>query len=151
MILLQKKATNRPLWLINDIDTIGKLIPRIPSFFANPKLRAAAVQLLRTYLLYLENGNSKNDYSSDGIEAISSQWSSFEQVLMQAFPKGFQKESGLDLKKLRKRWLETYKEELTESDDEVRQLIQAHCIDTGKRWYLPDLLLTDSDREKVLN
>lgn len=77
-------------------------------------------------------------------------WNKYETVLKQAFPKGFQKESGLDLKKLRKRWSEIHGEELKDSDDIVRLQLSAHCVDTGKRWYLAETLLSDEDRKKVL-
>jgi len=33
----------------------------------------------------------------------------------------------------------------------VRYQISVHCVDTGKRWYLPEQLLSESDREKVLH
>ncbi len=77
-------------------------------------------------------------------------WAEYEAVLKQAFPKGFQKESGLDMKKLRKRWAEIHGEELKDSDDIVHLQLAAHCVDTGKRWYLAELLLPDEDRQTVL-
>ena len=81
----------------------------------------------------------------------ASPWAEYEAVLKQAFPKGFQKESGLDMKKLRKRWVEIHGEELKDSDDTVRLQLAAHCVDTGKRWYLAKLLLSEEDRQTVLN
>lgn len=80
----------------------------------------------------------------------ASPWVEYEAVLKWAFPKGFQKESGLDMKKLRKRWAEIHGEELKDSDDTVRLQLAAHCVDTRKRWYLAELLLSDDDRQKVL-
>lgn len=81
----------------------------------------------------------------------ASPWAEYEAVLKQAFLKGFQKESGLDMKKLRKRWAEIHGVELKDSDDTVRLQLAAHCVDTGKRWYLAELLLSEEDRQKVLN
>lgn len=80
-----------------------------------------------------------------------SSWAEYEAVLKQAFPKGFQKESGLDIKKLRKRWSEMHGEELKDSDESIRQQLAAHCVDAGKRWYLSELLLSDEDRKTVLD
>ncbi|MBP3656732.1 MAG: hypothetical protein J6K32_08560 [Clostridia bacterium] len=84
------------------------------------------------------------------VQETASPWAEYEVVLTQAFPKGFQKESGLDMKKLRKRWAEIYGDELKDSDDTVRMQLAAHCVDTGKRWYLAELLLSDDDRQMVL-
>ena len=81
----------------------------------------------------------------------ASPWQKYQTVLQQAFTKGFQKESGLDMKKLRKRWSEIHGEDLKDTDDIVRQQLAAHCIDTGKRWYLAELLLSEEDRQSVLN
>lgn len=81
----------------------------------------------------------------------ASQWAEYEAVLKQAFQKGFQKESGLDMKKLRKRWVEIHGEELKDSDDTIRLQLAAHCVDTGKRWYLAELLLSEADRQTVLD
>lgn len=72
-------------------------------------------------------------------------------ILHQYFPKGFQKESGLDMKRYRTRWEETYKKPISLSDDEIRRLIAQRCVDTGNRWYLPDLLLSLQDREQLLH
>ena len=80
----------------------------------------------------------------------ASPWAEYEAVLKQAFLKGFQKESGLDMKKLRKRWAEIHGEELKDSDDTVRLQLAAHCVDTGKRWYLAELLLSVEDRQALL-
>ena len=83
-------------------------------------------------------------------QETTSSWAEYEAVLKQAFQKGFQKESGLDMKKLRKRWTEIHGEELKDSDDVVRLQLATHCVDTGKRWYLAELLLSEDDRQKVL-
>lgn len=80
----------------------------------------------------------------------ASPWTEYEAVLKQTFPKGFQKESGLDMKKLRKRWAEIHGEELKDFDDTVRLQMATYCVDTGKRWYLAELLLSDEDRQTVL-
>ena len=82
--------------------------------------------------------------------ATAAPWAEYEAVLKQAFQKGFQKESGLDMKKLRKRWEEIHGEELKDSDEVVRLQLAGHCVDTGKRWYLAELLLTEDDRRIVL-
>ena len=81
---------------------------------------------------------------------FASTWAEYESVLKLAFPKGFQKESVLDMKKLRKRWAEIHGEELKDSDEIVRMQLAAHCVDTSKRWYLAELLLSDKDRQTVL-
>lgn len=94
---------------------------------------------------YLQVQQSKAE-----MEAASS-WAEYEAVLKQAFLKGFQKESGLDMKKLRKRWAEIHGEELKDTDDVVRLQLATHCVDTGKRWYLAELLLSEEDRQTVLN
>lgn len=93
---------------------------------------------------FLENQQRKS-----GLETASP-WVEYEAVLKQAFPKGFQKESVLDMKKLRKRWAEIHGEELRDSNEIVRLQLTAHCVDTGKRWYLAELLLSDEDRWTVL-
>ena len=94
-------------------------------------------------------GRQKLPGQKTGTETASP-WVEYETVLKQAFPKGFQKESGLDMKKLRKRWAEIHEEELKDSDDTVRLQLAAHCVDTGKRWYLADLLLSEEDQKTVL-
>lgn len=91
----------------------------------------------------------KTQQSESGL-AKASAWPEYEAVLKQAFPRGFQKESGLDMRKLRKRWAEIQGEELKDSDKTVHQQLDAHCVDTGKRWYLAELLLSNDDRQIVL-
>lgn len=93
----------------------------------------------------------KQTVSAQDLLRDAAPWESYEIVLKQAFLKGFQKESGLDLKKLRKRWLEIHGEELKDSDETVRLQLSIHCVDTGKRWYLAELLLSENDRETVLH
>lgn len=93
---------------------------------------------------YLEDQQMKSEKED------ASPWTEYEAVLKHAFPKGFQKESGLDMKKLRKRWAEIHGKELKDSDETVRIQLAAHCVDTGKRWYLAELLLSDEDRQTVL-
>lgn len=93
---------------------------------------------------FFENQQRKSE-----LETVSS-WAEYKAVLKQAFPKGFQKESGLDMKKLRKRWAEIHGKELKDSDKTVRLQLTANCVDTGKRWYLAELLLSDEDRRTVL-
>lgn len=93
---------------------------------------------------FLENQQRKSELET------ASPWVEYEAVLKQAFPKGFQKESVLDMKKLRKRWAEIHGEELRDSNEIVRLQLTAHCVDTGKRWYLAELLLSDEDRWTVL-
>lgn len=92
----------------------------------------------------------KQTVSTQDLLRDAAPWESYEIVIKQAFLKGFQKESGLDLKKLRKRWLEIHGEELKDSDNTVRLQLSIHCVDTGKRWYLAELLLSENDRETVL-
>lgn len=94
--------------------------------------------------VFLENQQRKSELET------ASPWVEYEAVLKQAFPKGFQKESVLDMKKLRKRWAEIHGEELRDSNEIVRLQLTAHCVDTGKRWYLAELLLSDEDRWTVL-
>lgn len=94
--------------------------------------------------IYLQKQKRESELAS------ASSWPNYEAVLKRAFPKGFQKESGLDIKKLRKRWMEIHGEELKDTDETVRLQLASHCIDTGKRWYLAELLLTDEDRQTVL-
>lgn len=81
----------------------------------------------------------------------ASPWTEYEAVVRQAFLKGFQKGSSLDMKKLRKRWAEIHGEDLKDSDDTVRLQLAAHCVDTGKRWYLAELLLSEEDRQTLLS
>ena len=92
----------------------------------------------------------KQTVSAQDLLRDAAPWEFYEIVIKQAFLKGFQKESGLDLKKLRKRWLEIHGEELKDSDEAVRLQLSIHCVDTGKRWYLAELLLSENDRETVL-
>lgn len=73
----------------------------------------------------------------------------YAQVLA-TFPKGIQKDSGMDLRRFRNCWREMFGEAISESDEIARRNIAAICIDTGTRWYLPEALLSAEDRVRLL-
>lgn len=54
LLLLQKHALKKPLFLINDANEISKSTNKVPSCFSNVKLRSAAVQMVSMYAAYLE-------------------------------------------------------------------------------------------------
>lgn len=101
---------------------------------------------LTQYVSFLQKGQGTRSE-----QETASSWAEYEAVLKQAFPKGFQKGSGLDIKKLRRRWTEVHGKELKDPDEIIRLQLAAHCVDTGKRWYLSELLLSDKDRQTVLH
>lgn len=128
-----------------DATTIVRRIRGLYRLFGlSDSLRISYIKLSDTRITELPEKTDRADLE------IASPWMKYETVLKQAFPKGFQKESGLDIKRLRKRWAEVHGEELIDSDNSVRSQLAAHCIDTGKRWYLTELLLSDEDRQTVL-
>lgn len=107
---------------------------------------------LARFVQFLEDGCAVVDtqQSTETIQEESAPWEMYKTLLLQGFSKGFQKESGLDLRKLRKRWQDTFGAELTDSDETVRHLLSLHCVDSGKRWYLSEQILSDRDQKIVL-
>lgn len=107
---------------------------------------------LARFIQYLEDSCAVVDtqQSEEPIQEESAPWEMYKTLLLQGFSKGFQKESGLDLRKLRKRWEDTFGAELTDSDETVRRILSLHCVDAGKRWYLSEQLLSDRDQKVVL-
>ena len=55
------------------------------------------------------------------------------------------------MKRFRTRWEETYGKQIELTDEAIRGMIARRCVDTGSRWYLAEMLLTENDRKQLLS
>ena len=74
----------------------------------------------------------------------------YKELLDKYFQKGFRMESSLDLKKLRRFYQEQYGAELSDEDDLVCQGISSVTILHDGKAYLPDSMLSQEKKEKLL-
>lgn len=54
ILLLQKRALKKPLFLIEDAEEVSKNVSKVPPCFSNVKLKSAAIQMVTMYATYLE-------------------------------------------------------------------------------------------------
>ena len=74
----------------------------------------------------------------------------YKELLDKYFQKGFRMESSLDMKKLRRFYQEQYGTELSDEDDLVCQDISSVTILHDGKAYLPDSMLSQEKKEKLL-
>ena len=74
----------------------------------------------------------------------------YKELLDKYFQKGFRMESSLDMKKLRRFYQEKYGAELSDEDDLVCQGISSVTILHDGKAYLPDSMLSQEKKEKLL-
>ena len=74
----------------------------------------------------------------------------YEELLDKFFQKGFRMESSLDMKKLRKFYLDEYGTEISDEDDLVCQDVSSVTILYDGKAYLPDSMLSQDKKEKLL-
>lgn len=74
----------------------------------------------------------------------------YKELLDKFFQKGFRMESSLDMKKLRRFYQEQYGTELSDEDDLVCQGISSVTILHDGKAYLPDSMLSQEKKEKLL-
>ena len=74
----------------------------------------------------------------------------YKELLDKYFQKGFRMESSLDMKKLRRFYQEQYGAELSDEDDLVCQDISSVTILHDGKAYLPDSMLSQEKKEKLL-
>ena len=74
----------------------------------------------------------------------------YKELLDKFFQKGFRMESSLDMKKLRKFYQEQYGTELSDEDDLICQDISSVTILHDGKAYLPDSMLSQEKKEKLL-
>ena len=74
----------------------------------------------------------------------------YKELLDKFFQKGFRMESSLDMKKLRRFYQEQYGAELSDEDDLVCQGISSVTILHDGKAYLPDSMLSQEKKEKLL-
>ena len=74
----------------------------------------------------------------------------YKELLDKYFQKGFRMESSLDMKKLRRFYQEQYGAELSDEDDLVCQGISSVTILHDGKAYLPDSMLSQEKKEKLL-
>lgn len=91
------------------------------------------------------------------VEKMPTEWkkndpvlSRYKELLDKFFQKGFRMESALDMKKLRRFYQEQYGTELSDEDDLVCQDISSVTILHEGKAYLPDSMLSQEKKEKLL-
>ena len=76
--------------------------------------------------------------------------SRYKELLDKFFQKGFRMDSSLDMKKLRRFYFEQYETELTDEDGLVCQNIKTVAIFHDGKAYLPDSMLSQEKKDKLL-
>lgn len=90
---------------------------------------------------------AKEDLESAGIYRNEG----YEEVLREYFKKGFRMDSPLEIRKFRKYYMAAHDMELTDSDDDISNKIKRLCIIYEGKAFLPDAMLSEELKEKLLN
>ena len=75
----------------------------------------------------------------------------YEEVLRQYFKKGFRMDSPLEIRKFKRYYTTTYDKELTDPDDDISNKIKRLCIIYEGKAFLPDAMLSEELKGKLLN
>ena len=75
----------------------------------------------------------------------------YEEVLKEKFRKGFRLDSAIELRKFRKFYANMHGMDVKEDDDEIICIIRRLCILLDGRAYHPDVMLSPSLKEKLLD
>lgn len=75
----------------------------------------------------------------------------YEEVLRQYFKKGFRMDSPLEIRKFKRYYMEIHDAELTGSDDDISKKIKQVCIIHEGKAFLPDVMLSEELKDKLLN
>lgn len=76
---------------------------------------------------------------------------SYEEVLKRYFKKGFRMESPLEIRKFKRYYTAIHNRELTDSDDDISKKIKSLCIVYEGKAFLPDVMLSEELKDKLLN
>lgn len=68
IILLQRKVIRQPLFLIEDVNEVNRILPKVPQCFASGKVKNAAVLMLTLYAEYLEEQQSREKEKTTAAE-----------------------------------------------------------------------------------
>ena len=75
----------------------------------------------------------------------------YEEVLKQYFKRGFRMDSPLEIRKFKRYYTAIRDRELTDSDDDISRKIKHLCIIYEGKAFLPDAMLSEELKEKLLN
>lgn len=74
----------------------------------------------------------------------------YEEVLKQYFKKGFHMESPLEIRKFKRYYTAIHSAELTDPDEDVSRKIKQLCIAYDGKAFLPEVMLSEELKEKLL-
>lgn len=75
----------------------------------------------------------------------------YHEILKTKFPRGFRLNDNLDIKKFRRYWNELYNEENNLSNEVIWNYIKHITIAHGKMSYLPEMMIDEETKAKLLN
>ena len=75
----------------------------------------------------------------------------YEEVLKQYFIKGFRMDSPLEIRKFKRYYTAIHDRELTDLDDDISKKIKQLCIIYKGKAFLPDVMLSEELKNKLLN
>lgn len=75
----------------------------------------------------------------------------YDEVLKQYFKKGFRMDSPLEIRKFKRYYTAIHNKELTDSDDDISKKIKSLCIIYEGKAFLPDIMLSEELKDKLLN
>ena len=117
----------------------------------------APMAALRKYYEYLTGTTpSQKNTSSDVSQSKSTEdysgidFSRYEEVLSKNYRKGFRLNDKLSLKRLRMQWQRAYEEELDFDDETVFKHIMHITIRHGDMVYLPEIMMDNEIKERML-
>lgn len=113
----------------------------------NNRLRAA----LQKFFAFIETDLPQTILVEQASQSIANYRNeAYEDVLKQYFLKGFRMESYLEIRKFRKYYAAIHNAELSDSDAEIDKNIRLLCIVHEGKAFLPEVMLSEELKEKLL-
>lgn len=112
----------------------------------------APMAALRKYCEYLNCDNENKQLQLNIVEELFDDidFDKYQEILSNEYKKGFRLNDKLNIKRLRVQWQRYYNEELTYDDNTLCKHIAHITIRHGDMAYLPQSLLDDETRERLL-
>lgn len=159
---IEYKICSENLFLINDANLLRQIFNKLVSFSdfrelnikQNSRFSIAISRLIDYYSVFSDissdyNHTRKEISNIDKYKNID--FTQYHEILKTKFSRGFRLNDNLDIKKFRKYWNELYNEENSLSNEYIWDYISHITIAYGKMSYLPEMMIDEKTKTKLLN
>ena len=154
----RKHDHEKAILLIDDLSEVREAVKELYSssqFKVYNSLQhnapSAAINNYLKFLISRQNVPLKDSVKENNVIKPKYHNAKVEKVLLEHFSKGFRLNSAIDIKKFRGYYSEDIGENLDEDDDNIIDEIRKICIRFDDKAYLPEVVLSEQVKEKLLS